>query len=234
MLGTFVDNKYITVIYDKIFKLTDRVKEYKMGLESLIEEEGLRERLRVHRRIDEGVSNIIWRGEKYERVSHYLSVVIANTNAINFSICLGFHVWYSLLPSLMIALVSNDINEILSPEVLKSFKDSTRGWSAPMIKIAAEICEDIKKIIMLETGGTLQTGGACTSGVGTSPETGTFDPLRLLGDETQGPQSVGEKTDKVVLRNLVIACLALCLLNTVSYNTVCVTELCNEFYEGHH
>lgn len=130
----------------------------------------------------------------------------------------------------MIALGSYDINEILSPEVVKSFNDSTRGWSATFIKIAAEICEDVKNVIRLETGGALQTGGASTSGVGTCPETGTFDPLRIVGDETEGIR--GEKTHKVVLRNLVIACLALCLLNTLSYNTVCVTELCQQFYEG--
>lgn len=86
MLGTIVANKYITGIFYKILKLqrNERIrKEYEKGIECIILEEGLRERLRVHRRIKGGVSNIIWGVYEYEWLSHYLSVLIANTNAMN-------------------------------------------------------------------------------------------------------------------------------------------------------
>lgn len=64
----------------------------------------------------------------------------------------------------MLAIGYYDLNEILSPEVVKSIKDTTREWSAQMIKLAAELCENIYNGIMQAAGGTLETGGASTSG----------------------------------------------------------------------
>ena len=60
------------------------------------------------------------------------------------------------------------------------------------------------------------------SGGGTSAEFLTFDPMEIRGEESH----------KVVLQNLVIACLAVCILSTVSYTTVNGTELCQQFMEG--
>lgn len=76
-----------------------------------------------------------------------------------------------------------DINDFLSPEVVKSIKDITRNWSAPIMQIATELCDNMMNVIMQDPVGTLQTGGASTSGVGTSPETGSFDPLGIIEEE---------------------------------------------------
>ena len=105
----------------------------------------------------------------------------------------------------------------------RTFKDTTREWSPQMIKLAAEQCENLNQSLMQAAGSTLETGGASTTGGGTCAESGTFDPLEIRG---------GEESHKVVLRKLVIACLAVCILSTVSYITVSGTELCLQFSEG--
>lgn len=145
---------------------------------------------------------------------------------MNQAICLGFPIWYSFMPSLMLTIGNYDWHWILSPDFDKSFKDSTREWSPQTIKLAEELCEDLSHSLMHAAGSTLETGGPSTSGCGTSAEsneTGTFDPLGIRARE---------ETHKVVLRKLVISCLAVCLLSTVSYITVGGTELCLQFLEG--
>ncbi|CAK9165878.1 unnamed protein product [Ilex paraguariensis] len=182
--------------------------------------------LKAHQSINQGFSNFIWRGYEYEAIRHYIDVLTANTAAMNQAICLGFQIWYSLMPSLMLTIGNYDFHFILSPDFYKSFKDSTREWSPQTIKLAEELCEDLSHSLMHAAGSTLETGGASTSGCGTSAEsneTGTFDPLGIRARE---------ETHKVVLRKLVISCLAVCLLSTVSYITVGGTELCQQFMEG--
>lgn len=231
ILGTIVANKYRDGIYAKLLTLIDKniisqrtiqfmdKKEDEMGIEKRIPEL-LRKRINLnngaHQSINQGFSNFIWRGYEYEMVSHYLDVITANTAAMNFAICLGFQIWYSLMPSLMLTIGYYDFHLILSPEAVKSFKDTTREWSPQTIKLAAELCENLNQSLMQAAGSTLETGGASAE----SNETGT---LEIRG---------GEETHKVVLRKLVIACLAVCILSTVSYITVSGTELCLQFREG--
>ncbi|KAK4838793.1 hypothetical protein QYF36_016453 [Acer negundo] len=63
--------------------------------------------------------------------------------------------------------------------------------------------------------GTLDTAGASSSGGGETPGwIESFDPLRVREQESH----------KIVLRRLVIACIAVCLLSSVSYATVCEQE----------
>lgn len=231
ILGTIVANKYRDGIYAKLLTLIDKNrisryldkirKEHEMGIEKIIPEL-LRRRLRAHQSINQGFSNFIWRGNEYEMVSHYISVITANTAAMNFAICLGFQIWYSLMPTLMLTIGNYDYHYILSPEAVQSFKDTTRIWSPQTIKLVAEQCETLNQYLMQAAGSTLETGGACTSGGGTSAESLTFDPMEIRGEESH----------KVVLRKLVIACLAVCILSTVSYITVSGTELCLQFLEG--
>lgn len=205
-----IDKNRISQYMDKIRK------EHERGIEKRIPEL-LRKRLLAHQSINQGFSNFIWRGYEYEMVSHYLSVITANTAAMNLSICLGFQIWYSLMPSLMLTIGYYDFHFILSPEAVKSFKDATREWSPQTIKLTAELCENLNQSLMQTAGSTLDTGG-------TSAESGTFDPLEIRGGE--------ESHNKAVLRKLVITCLAVCILSTVSYITVSGTELCQQFMEG--
>ncbi|GKV52987.1 hypothetical protein SLEP1_g59537 [Rubroshorea leprosula] len=116
----------------------------------------------------------------------------------------------------MISLGCYDIYDILSPEVV----NSTRNWSASMIQMATELCTNSMNVIMQDTGRTLQTDGDITLGVGTSPETGPFDPLGIREEEKE--IRVGG-IHKVVLIKVVSVCLATCLLSTISYTTVCGT-----------
>lgn len=222
ILGTIVANKYRDGIYAKLLTLIDKNiisqrtiqfmekirKEHEMGIEKIIPEL-LRKRLRAHQSINQGFSNFIWRGYEYEMVSHYIDVLTANTAAMNLAICLGFQIWYSLMPSLMLTIGYYDFHLILSPEAVKSFKDTTREWSPQTIKLATELCENLNQSLMQAAGSSAE-----------SNETGT---LEIRG---------GEESHKVVLRKLVIACLAVCLLSTVSYITVGGTELCLQFREG--
>lgn len=117
----------------------------------------------------------------------------------------------------MLTIGYYDFHFILSPEAVKSFKDATREWSPQTIKLTAELCENLNQSIMQTAGSTLDTGG-------TSAESGTFDPLEIRGGS--------ESHNKAVLRKLVITCLAVCILSTVSYITVSGTELCQQFMEG--
>lgn len=55
------------------------------------------------------------------------------------------------------------------------------------------------------------------------------------GAEAMGydvPRRVDEVPRNLVLKKLVIACLAVCLLSTISYTTVCGTELSKQFWKG--
>ncbi|CAK9153736.1 unnamed protein product [Ilex paraguariensis] len=136
-------------------------------------------------------------GYEYEAIRHYIDVLTANTAAMNQAICLGFQIWIA--------------HENGPPQT---------------IKLAEELCEDLSHSLMHAAGSTLKTGGASTSGCGTSAEsneTGTFDPLGIRARE---------ETHKLVLRKLVISCLAVFLLSIVSYITVGGTELCLQFMEG--
>lgn len=212
ILGTIVANKY----RDGVFAtLTENLKII-TGIP-----ETLRKRLRTNQSISEGFSNLIWWGYEYERISQFLEVVKLNTNAMNFTICLGFQIWYSLMPSIILALEYYDLNQILCPEVVKYVKDTTRCWPAEILKGALEQCYNYFD------NGFMQAAGGSTSGGGTGAELNdmaTFDPLGIRG---------GEATPRnVVLKKLVIACLAVCILSSVSYASVCGTELCQQFFEG--
>lgn len=201
------------------FHLLQIRNEHGMGLKSII-----RDNFQHPQSINEGFSNFLWRGYEYSLIKKYVDTLCANTCSMNLAICFGFQAWYSLLPSFMLSLGFNDINELLSPDVLKSFKDSIRGWTPQLIKYATEMCENIKMEIMQAAGGA--------SGCSISSETGTFDPLGIRGGEG-GQLSAVETSHKTQLRQLVIACFALCLLSNISYISACGTELCQQFYEGH-
>ncbi|GMN55591.1 hypothetical protein TIFTF001_024709 [Ficus carica] len=62
---------------------------------------------------------------------------------------------------------------------------------------------------MLDTGGASILGSSAELN-----ETGTFDPLEIRESEEV-------KTNNVVLKKLVIDCIAVCILSSISYNTVC-------------
>jgi len=103
----------------------------------------------------------------------------------------------------------------------------TAGWTPQFIDCFMDLCVSVKNLFihnMQKTAaGTLDTAGASSSGGGETPGwIESFDPLRVREQESH----------KIVLRRLVIACIAVCLLSSVSYATVCGTELCHQFYDG--
>ncbi|KAL4187246.1 hypothetical protein AMTRI_Chr09g18010 [Amborella trichopoda] len=77
-----------------------------------------------------------------------------------------------------------------------------------------------------DSGGMSQTGVASTSRVGTSPETVTFNPLGIREEAQMREEDIrGRVRHKEVVINRVIVCLAVCLFNTISYETFRGTEL---------
>lgn len=222
ILGTIVANKY----RDGIFLLTlndNRISQRKIYDREILP---VRLRNRAYQSINEGFSSFIWRGYEYERISYFLEAVKANTDSMNYSICLGFTIWYSLMPTLLQDFVHYDYPQILCPDMLRIFKESTRDWSTWMIQGTTEMAIKLCGILYNEQinngipGGTLDTGGAS----GNSAELNeTFDPMVRRGEDV--PRNL-------VLKKLVIACLAVCILSTISYTTVCGTELSKQFLEG--
>lgn len=213
ILGTIVANKHRDGIFFKLLTLNENRRSQSIVVD--------RERLsnRAYQSIHEGFSSFIWRGYEYERISYFLEAVRANTDAMNYSICLGFTIWYSLMPTLLLGFVHYDYSQFLCPENLRLFKESTRDWSTCMIQGTTEMAMKLCGILYNEqiNNSTLDTGGASVL------ENETFDTMVRRGEEV--PRNL-------VLKKLVIACLALCILSTISYTTVCGTELSKQFLEG--
>lgn len=177
----------------------------------------IRRPLRLPQTINEGLKIFLWRGYEYECLSPYIMAFQANNNAMNLAICLGFQVWYTLLPNIMLALPYYDYNEILNPDKVFYIKNKISSWTPQMIESTINLCEYIRYwFTQPAAGGMIET--ASSSGVGLN-ETGTHEPV------------VGSN-QKIVLRRLLIACIATCILSSVSYTTVCGTELCQQILEG--
>jgi len=90
--------------------------------------------------------------------------------------------------------------------------------------LADELCDSFKKTIMQEPGGSrlINAGSSTSSSVaGASTETESLSEVELV-----------ETTHKRILKKLMIACLTLCLISSITYTTACGTELCNQFMEG--
>lgn len=145
-------------------------------------------------------------------------------NTMNYAICLGFQIWYSLMPSIMLSIGYYDINELLSPEVVNVIKDTTLEWSDQMIKYTTVLCANLYSSIIQSAGVTVDgSSGVSTSVAGSitdSNETGIFDPLEIRTKEIH----------KGVLRKLVIACFTVCFFSSISYITASGNSLRNHFY----
>lgn len=169
ILGTIVANKYRDGVFSKLLTLRDNLKII-TGIP-----ETLRKRLRTNQSISEEFYNFIWWAHQYERISHFLEVVKVNTNAMNFTICLGFQIWYSLMPSILLALEYYDLNQILCPEEVKYVKDTTRSWPAEILKGCIELCNNYFG------NGIMQAAGASTSGSSAElNDMATFDPIEEI------------------------------------------------------
>jgi len=125
----------------------------------------LQKRQVTYQSINDGFSTFRWRG--YDTFSVYLDAVNANIEAMNLSICLGFQIWYYLMPVLMQSVGYSNYNEILNPEVVNYIKDRSRDWSAPMIQRSIDLCDHMYNMIQ---AGTLERGGASSSVLGTIAE----------------------------------------------------------------
>lgn len=174
---------------------------------------------------NDGLETFRWRG--YDTFSVYLDAVNANIEAMNFSICLGFQIWYYLMPVLMQSVGYSNSNGILNPEVVNYIKDRSRDWSAPMIQRPIDLCDHMYNMIQV---GTLERGGASSSVLGTIAEsyyTGTFDPLLEIrkGEEV-------EYHKKVRLTKVVIACITVCILNSLFVTNACGTDLYQLYIDG--
>lgn len=211
ILGTIVANKYRDGIFFKQLTLNENRRLQRIYVDRPV-------RLHAYQSINEGFSNFIWRGYEYERISYFLEAVKANTEAMNYSICLGFTIWYSLMPTLLLGFVHYNYLEILCPDNLRGFKEATRGWSTWTIQgttdMAFQICSNLYNEHI--NSSTIDTGGA-------SAEAIAYDV----------PHRVDEVPRNLVLKKLVIACIAVCLLSSISYTTVCGTELSKQFLEGY-
>lgn len=80
--------------------------------------------------------------------------------------------------------------------------------------------------------GTLKRGGASSSVLGTiaeSNETGTFDPLLEI---RRGEETNVEYHKKVILTKVVIACITVCILNSLFVTNACGTDLYQLYIDG--
>lgn len=164
-LGTILANKYRKGLYNhllhsdrfpqmfRMFKIL-KMRERERGLECLIPNV-LRRQLRAPQSINEGFTNFIWRGYEYEWLSSSLNAITANMNTMNYAICLGFQIWYSLMPSLMLSMGYYDINDLLSPEVVNGIKDTTLEWPDYMIKYATVLCANLYDSLIQSAGVTV-------------------------------------------------------------------------------
>lgn len=199
ILGTIVATKYRDGIYKQIISQRGRY---------------IPERLqRTYQSIHERFSNFIWRGYEYPVISGYLETVKSNIESINKAICLGFQVWYSLLPCIMLRY--HNYNEILNPEVVAYIKNSIRDWSSSRINTFSDMLDIIHTWISQTEWARPQSSGAGASWASAEPNY-KFDPL-----------GIREEIHKGVLRKLVLSCLTVCLLSSVAYTG---TELANNFY----
>lgn len=221
ILSTIICNRYICGIYDKILQsqISTLIRRRLLNLEYLIER-NIYERLgtRRYQSINEGLSNFLWRGYEYEAISKYISALTANVESMNFAICLGFQIWYSHIPSLLLSLGINNLNQILTPEVVNHSISCTREWTSDMIYQSIQVFENLFQTYM--QGGSIE----CCMGESDaeSNETVTFDPLGIRDVEV-----VEHSMHKYQLLKLVTACLTVCMLNAVIYTTVCGSELCH-------
>lgn len=110
--------------------------------------------------------------------------------------------------------------EILNPDKIFDIKDNISSWSSwsqKRIETTIELCESVRYwFTQPVAGGMFET--ASSSGV------------ELNESETQEP--VVGVNHKVVLKRLVIACIATCILSSVNYTTVCGAELSKHILEG--
>ena len=118
------------------------------------------------------------------------------------------------MPTLLLGFVHYDYPQFLCPENLRFFKESTRDWSTWMIQGTTDMAIKLCGILYNEqiNSSTLDTGGASAEAMG-------YDVSRRV-DEVP-----------LMLKKLVIAGLAVCLLSTISYTSVCGTELSKQFLE---
>ena len=61
----------------------------------------------------------------------YLDLIVANGQAINYTISLGFFIWYGLMPSFLHCCTYLNSNLLLSPEILKYVKVALSGFFIP-------------------------------------------------------------------------------------------------------
>ena len=209
VLGFKVASQYTKGVFDKL--LTLRNENISLYLR----------RFRLPQTINDGLTNFLWRGYEYEFLSPYIMAYQANNNAMNLAICLGFQIWYALYPNIMLALPYYDFSDILSPDKVLYIKNEISSWSQQMIDNKIDICENIRYWFTQPAAlGMFEPASSSSSPEGVLNDTGIREPPGV------------ESNHKVVLRRLVIACIATLILSSVSYTTVCGTELSKQILEG--
>lgn len=212
-------------IYGKLIELnisqkTRELMDLKRGYKNKIERlESIRESIRAGLPLNERGSDYA----DYVRLSSYISAIGANTNAMNLAICLGFQVWYAYIPYFMLYLPHYTISELVNPEKVGALRELASEWSPQISLYCAELCQSIAKFLTEAVFGATSTEDPVVTA-----QTQLFDPLSL------NEEARGKEMHKAVLQKLVLACLTVIILNSVSYATVCGTELCqllNEFNE---
>lgn len=153
----------------------------------------------------------------------YLDLIVANGQAINYTISLGFFIWYGLMPSFLHCCTYLNSNLLLSPEILKYVKEYTGGLYFTFIN-ALSLNADGIYLDLLKLDNTLYhkmvESDASTSGVGSESSESNKESLPFVpeGRRVFDPPGIRERElNKVVLSKLVFSCLTLSLLTNIAY-----------------
>lgn len=128
---------------------------------------------------------------------------------VNFSICIGFKVWYVLMPAVLLSSTSYaDYDVLLNPENVQALGRIAHGWLDQvnqMIRDAFMSTGQGISISIMDGVGAEQP--VIHSAEHTLRVPSTFDPLLI--NEAENHQRV--------LKRLVFSCLAACVLTTTTY-----------------
>lgn len=230
-LATILANKYRSHIYNHLIdsqRIPQRIRifqylrmiEFEVGF-ALIVPNILRRRQRRSQNIYEGFSNFLWRGYEYEAISYYQRVYRANMDSMNLAICMGFQIWFSLLPDIMLSLENFTYTEILSPYIVNSVRESTQGWSEDVINPVVDLYKNCLRFLM-QAPESLIDAPLSGEDISTDTESETLDSRGIRREVPL--QSVAKK--------LMVTTFLVCLMSSVAYTNEFGTYLCHLFREG--
>ena len=168
----------------------------------------------IHRKFKTNFNNILLKGYHKEFINPFLSELIRNNDAMNQSICLGFSIWYALTPKLMLYLwVKN--SDCLSTEIFSHINHYVD--TCVDLNLRERVPNLVGNIYYKLMGG--ESLEPCKNEVNLCISVETFDPLGL------GEEKIRSFSHKYALKRVIMICIYLCVLSTVTYSSVCRTDL---------